>query len=163
MLLVALKKLNVSTLKFSFPSAKTLTIILIGLVLYRLLVLLCSYLMLQNGMGSTANDQMLSQGFNGLSMIVILFIYAICTPVMEEAVFRGGIIGFVFKEHQFLGLLLSSIIFTALHNPTEIYSWLIYGGFSLIVGYAYLKTNQLSVPITIHILNNLIGIIGLIL
>lgn len=162
-LLLVLKRLNVITFKFVFPSLKNTAIIILGLVFYRSLVILCSHFMMQKGMISTANDQMLNQAFIGASFPVVVFIYGFCTPIMEELVFRGGIIGFVFKEHQLLGVLLSSFLFSLLHNPTELFSWLIYGSFSIIVGYAYSKTKRMSIPIAIHILNNIIGIVGMIL
>lgn len=162
-LLFALKQVNVIAFKLSPPSKKNTAIIFWGLILYRLLVMGCSHFMMQKGMSSTANDQMLNQAFSESPLLVVVFIYGFCTPIMEELVFRGGIIGFVFKEHQLLGVLFSSVLFSVLHHPTEVFSWLIYSSFSIIVGYSYIKTKQLSIPIAIHILNNFIGMIGMFL
>lgn len=162
-LLFALKKISGITFKLDSFSKKSLVTIFFGLVIYRLLTILCFHFMMQKGMSTTINDQMLNQSFKGVPLFVVVFIYGFCTPIMEEMVFRGGIIGLVFKKNQMLGILFSSILFSALHNPSEVFSWIIYGGFALIVGYAYSKTKELGVPVAIHILNNVIGIVGLLL
>jgi len=77
-------------------------------------------------------------------------------PIVEELIFRGVIIGKVFKKKPYIGIIVSSVTFGFAHIgvgllivPLQIIS-------GLILSIAYHKTKRLEVSITIHALANLI-------
>lgn len=83
--------------------------------------------------------------------VVVLMIFA---PIWEELVFRGM---FFMKLSQHFSTLSSAVIsayiFTLGHPLTE-GSVLYIFGMGVCLAYAYKKTNNLLVPIGIHVLNN---------
>lgn len=88
----------------------------------------------------------------------LLFVIVVCQgPVLEEVTMRGILMGRLLKRRPFLGLVLSSLIFGILHGPTDLGSWIYYGGMGLVFAYLYYRTKQLEVVILLHICNNLIG------
>ena len=86
---------------------------------------------------------------------ILLFIgsFLICVPILEEFVFRGILQGAVF-DNSWLGLVLTASLFSFLHAPYDVPSFIYYlfGGFML--GFAYKKSQNLSVSILVHICYN---------
>ncbi|MDN6518727.1 MAG: CPBP family intramembrane metalloprotease, partial [Enterococcus sp.] len=75
----------------------------------------------------------------------------VLSPIMEEVVFRGGIIGLAFKDHAFLGVWVSSILYSILLQPETFICGLLYLLVNSILGLAYVKTGRLIVPLLIKI------------
>lgn len=82
-----------------------------------------------------------------------IFVLALLSGVIEELFFRG------FLQNE-IGIILASIIFGLLHTgfsrrylPYTL--WALVAG--LILGYSYLLTQAIIVPIIAHILNNLVA------
>lgn len=95
--------------------------------------------------------------FDKIPLLIVVLFTAILTPIMEEVVFRGGIIGLVFKEHKLLGVLISGVLYCVLMGPaTPLYSgiYLLMNG---ILGLSYIKTQRLIVPMLIHIVTGLLA------
>ncbi|MGT2907298.1 CPBP family intramembrane glutamic endopeptidase [Streptococcus dentiloxodontae] len=107
---------------------------------------------------STANDQALNQIFGGFSFPVSFLIIAVFNPIMEEIIFRAGIMTYVCGKKPVLGLILSSLIFGAVHMPTNLFSWFIYSGIGFVLAFTYYKTKRLELPIAIHILHNVLAV-----
>lgn len=86
---------------------------------------------------------------------VLLFIASatVFGPILEEFVFRGILQGVVF-ENSWLGLVLTASLFSFLHAPYDFPSFIYYlfGGFML--GFAYKKSQKLSVAILVYICYN---------
>lgn len=116
------------------------------------------YLLQQMQIHSTANDAALNEIFGGFSFPIFFILIAICGPIMEEWIFRAGIIGFLFEKHALIGVAVSSFIFGAMHMPTNLISWGIYGGMGLIFSMVYYKTKRLELVMAIHILHNIAAI-----
>lgn len=88
---------------------------------------------------------------------------ALLAPIAEEFMFRGGILGSMFKTYEFAGhdvsdrghwryIVWSAIIFSVAHfNPSQMIAALLIG---LLLGWSYWKTGSLLAPCLIHILNN---------
>lgn len=94
--------------------------------------------------------------------LVFNFLASACLPaIFEELICRGIMMKkmFGFGRYKWLGLILSSLIFGALHMPTNLPSWIIYTSPGLIMGYMYLKTDNLAYPVTLHFINNFAAVL----
>lgn len=86
-----------------------------------------------------------------LLYVVVLTVFA---PIWEELVFRGM---FFMKLSQRFSILSSAVISASiftLGHPLTVGSVLYIFGIGVCLGYAYKRTNNLLVPIGIHVLNN---------
>ncbi|EHI69150.1 CPBP family intramembrane glutamic endopeptidase [Streptococcus ictaluri] len=110
---------------------------------------------------STANQTILEEA--GLHPLLLLVLVVVLAPIMEEIVFRGLLFGKLFGPKSIIGLFLSSFLFGLFHGPTDIGSWVIYGGMGLMLGFVYYRTEKLSYTMSIHFLNNAIAAIFLLI
>ncbi|MGX9845277.1 lysostaphin resistance A-like protein [Streptococcus iniae] len=115
----------------------------------------------KGGHANTANQAALEQA--NLPAILLVILAAVVAPVVEEVVFRGLILGKVFGAGSYLGLIVSSFLFGGLHSPSDIGSWVIYGGMGLVLGFVYMKTKKLEYSILIHFVNNGLGVLFMLL
>lgn len=101
---------------------------------------------------SGAGYQHLEASSTGISLSFIASA-TVFGPILEEFVFRGILQGAVF-ENSWLGLVLTASLFSFLHAPYDFPSFIYYlfGGFML--GFAYKKSQNLSVAILVHICYN---------
>ena len=93
--------------------------------------------------------------FNPIGVITV----AIVGPIAEEICFRMGVINLLRNKgttnHR--AIFISAIIFAIIHfNPAQMVCAFIMG---LFLGYLYVKTQSLVLPIACHILNNGLSII----
>ena len=123
-------------------------------VLTRLLAHAGIFLLQQLGIDSTANDAVLAEMFTNFSFPLLFIIVAICGPILEEWTFRAGVIGYLFEKYPLIGVVISSLIFGAMHMPTNWISWGIYGGIGLVYSLVYYKTKRLELVMAMHILHN---------
>ena len=85
----------------------------------------------------------------------LMFLTIVClAPLAEEIICRGLIPRLVFKGYERWGYLLGGLLFAVLHGPTNLGSWVIYGGMSAIVTYLAYRSKSLEVSIALHLLNN---------
>lgn len=118
-------------------------------------------LLLENGIGANTENQAALEQL-GMSPLLLVVLTAIAAPIVEETVMRGLILGRVFNN-SYLGVILSSLLFGLLHIPTNIGSWIIYGGMGLVLAVVYHKTQKLEYTIAIHFINNALGVLFMIL
>lgn len=55
--------------------------------------------------------------------VILAIFYA---PILEEILFRAGIMGYLFRNHLRLSGVISTLLFTLFHSPAHISAWLIY-------------------------------------
>ncbi|WP_423215130.1 lysostaphin resistance A-like protein [Streptococcus equinus] len=118
-------------------------------------------LVLEHGANaSTLNQSVLEQ----LSMppMLLFALSVVVAPIVEEVVFRGFIVKQAF-HYSYLGVIVSSVLFGAIHAPTDLGSWILYGGMGLVLALVYQKTKKLEYSIAVHALNNFLGVLSLIL
>ena len=118
-------------------------------------------LLLENGIGANTENQAALEQL-GMSPLLLVVLTAIAAPIVEETVMRGLILGRVFNN-SYLGVILSSLLFGLLHMPTDIGSWIIYGGMGLVLAVVYHKTQKLEYIIAIHFINNALGVLFMLL
>ena len=107
----------------------------------------------------TLNQSVIEQ--LGMSPLMLLVLTVIAAPIVEEFVFRGLIVKQAFQFSK-LGVGVSTFLFGALHMPTDIGSWILYGGMGLVLALVYQKTQKLEYSIALHAINNFLGVISMI-
>ncbi len=118
-------------------------------------------LILEKGLSAdTVNQATLEQ--LGMSPLLLIVWAAIAAPIAEETIIRGLILGRVFNN-SYLGVVISSLLFGLLHMPTDIGSWIIYGGMGLVLALIYHKTEKLEYTIGIHFINNALEVLVMLL
>lgn len=115
-------------------------------------------LVLLHGPGATSANQQAILDAN-IPPVLLFITVVIMAPVVEEFLLRGIIMDKVFGLQSWLGLAVSSFIFAYLHGPTDAPSWFIYGGMGLALGLTYRFSRRLDLAITVHLLNNLIAFV----
>ena len=81
-----------------------------------------------------------------------VFVLVLLVPVSEELLFRGLILGYLFRRSPaWLGLGVSTLLFAVAHS-----SWLIAGFAGLVYGLLYVRFQSLLLCVIAHGLNNLL-------
>ncbi|MDH6365543.1 membrane protease YdiL (CAAX protease family) [Enterococcus sp. PF1-24] len=157
-------KLKIITLDFEWSTVSNWGIIALSFILGRIVAFLGTLLIqLTSGSATSTNDAAIDNIISGEQPWLIFLIIAIAPAIMEEIVFRGGIIGFIFEEHPVVGLIISSAIFGYLHSATTIFEFILYFSLGFIMGFSYYKTKRLEVSIMVHFLNNGLAVLAMFL
>ena len=90
---------------------------------------------------SGASDQHLEEASKGFSLSFIVSA-TVLAPIQEELLFRGLLQGAVF-DNSWLGLVLTSSLFSFMHEPYDIPSFFYYLLGGLLLGFAYKKSQNL--------------------
>ncbi|MCK4024623.1 CPBP family intramembrane glutamic endopeptidase [Streptococcus iners] len=131
-------------------------VVLAFIVMFGLKIIGGQLIMLEEGYGqTTANQEVINN--SGLPALLLFLFAVLFAPVLEELIFRGILMGKVFGKDSNVGLLLSSFLFGLIHNPTNIGSWVVYGGMGLVLGLVYRISGNYSNALILHSLNNLLG------
>lgn len=101
---------------------------------------------------SGAGVQHLSEVSRGISLSLILT-SSVFGPIQEELIFRGLLQGAVF-DNSWLGLVLTSSLFSFLHGPSNVPSFIFYLLGGLLLGFAYKKSQNLWVSTLVHMFYN---------
>ncbi|TWT05473.1 CPBP family intramembrane metalloprotease [Planococcus sp. CPCC 101016] len=85
-----------------------------------------------------------------LYIVFTIFTIAILAPVVEEFMFRGVLLKrMIGKTSVWGGILISSLLFGVLH--LDVIGAFLFG---VVASLLYLRTNNLLIPILLHIINN---------
>lgn len=112
--------------------------------------------------GSTAQNEDAVQALLKQTPVYISFTACVFAPFMEEMIFRKSLKK-VFRSDT-LFIVISGLLFGLAHNlgvigkPDMIYV-IPYALFGCVFAYTYVKTNDIFVPITFHMIHNTILII----
>ena len=101
---------------------------------------------------SGAGVQHLSEVSRGISLSLILT-SSVFGLIQEELIFRGLLQGAVF-DNSWLGLVLTSSLFSFLHGPSNVPSFIFYLLGCLLLGFAYKKSQNLWVSTLVHMSYN---------
>ena len=87
-------------------------------------------------------------------------VIVIIAPILEELIFRGLILDYLLKHKpEKTSILLSGLIFGLIHvSPDQVFFAFLGGIF---LGYVYIKSQNILVPIFFHALNNALNFIYL--
>ena len=101
---------------------------------------------------SGAGVQHLSEVSRGISLSLILT-SSVFGPIQEELMFRGLLQG-TFFDNSWLGLVLTSSLFSFMHVPYDVPSFFYYLLGGLLLGFAYKKSQNLWVSTLVHMFYN---------
>ena len=155
------KRMNIIKTNHPFLTKKNILIILVATLIDRGLAIGGTLLLNMQGHTTTANDSTLIKLFSGVSPVLVVLLLGIAAPIMEEIVFRGGIIGYLVENNALLAILISSFLFGIIHGPTNFISFGMYFFMGIILSVSYYKTKDLRVSMSIHFLNNLFPAIAI--
>jgi membrane protease YdiL (CAAX protease family) len=116
----------------------------------------------------SVNQMTIVRMLNSNGVVFIVLSAVLIGPIVEELVFRKSIFGLI--KNNTIAIAVSSIIFGAIHLTAEasiaeaLINGISYFAMGLVFGYIYIKNNRnIIAPIAVHILVNLISVIGSIL
>ena len=101
---------------------------------------------------SGASAQHLEETSRGLSLSFIVSV-TVLGPIQEEVIFRGLLQGAVF-DNSWLGIVLTSSLFSFMHGPYDVPSFFYYLLGGLLLGFAYKKSKNLWVSTLVHMFYN---------
>lgn len=156
------KKLKLASFSFDWSTKKNWLWIVGAFVIGRVIAYAGTYFLHgSTGQETTANDALLNKLFIGENPLLIFLLIAVAAPVMEEIVFRGGIIGLLFEKYQIIGIIVSVVLFGLAHTVTSWIEFVIYALIGLLMALVYVKTKRLEAAIAVHFLNNVLGAIAM--
>ena len=101
---------------------------------------------------SGSGVQHLAEVSRGISLSLILTT-SVFGPIQEELIFRGFLQGAVF-DNSWLGLVLTSSLFSFMHGPSNVPSFIFYLLGGLLLGVAYKKNQNLWFSTLVHMFYN---------
>lgn len=153
------KDLPEEALVFSKPSKREVLIIIatfLGLTGFDLI-----YGQTLLVLGVTIPSQLTLVDRGALSFLFLFIGGVIIGPTLEEIFFRGYLLPALKPRGIQLSLLMSAVIFALVHFQVFFIPLLLLTGY--VLGYVYLKTKNLFVPIAIHMLSNSLAFLATVL
>ncbi|MCO4342141.1 CPBP family intramembrane metalloprotease [Staphylococcus agnetis] len=140
-------------LNFKSFNIREITYLVLGLLLIFVINQLFTYFFPT----PNANTKEIEKTFSGVPFWASVISIAIIPSFVEEIISRGFILRVIFRNHLFIGMIVSTLVFVVLHDGQNFVGFLpyIYSGF--ILSLIYLKTKRLEVVILIHFLNNIVA------
>ena len=93
---------------------------------------------------------------NFLVYLIYVFLICICPAFFEELLFRGVICSGLKERGTTKAVMLSALIFMLMHGgPDQTVHQFILG---IVLGYAFIYSNSLWVPVIIHFVNNFVAV-----
>lgn len=80
---------------------------------------------------------------------------ALLAPLAEELVFRKILTEVIFPRNLKISLVITGIIFTAIHLPVSLGDWVNQLGAALVLSIIYYKTRKVEIGIIVHSIMNL--------
>ncbi len=93
------------------------------------------------------------------TLFLNLFVVAMVPAICEEFFFRGIILNytrFTFKN-EWLAIVISALVFSGFHG--QFYGFLPRFAMGIVLGYLYLRTGNIYVPIIAHFVNNAMAVL----
>ncbi len=115
----------------------------------------------------TSENQSILDDMFGSNALLIAIMTIVFAPIVEEVVFRYGMISFKDRTSKTTTLLISSLLFGFIHvagalqsgNIDDLTFIIVYFSLGIVLGLSYLKTEKLIYPILIHALYNGLSIL----
>lgn len=138
-------------------------VVLLGWLALRIPNILGGLILLLEQTDTVRNQEVLTTLLQQLPSSFMFLEVAIAAPIMEEIIFRHIIPLVLFEKHHKLGFVVGSLAFGLIHGPTNIGSFVIYVGMGAILSYIYYRYRRLEYTISIHLLNNLLAFLMILL
>ena len=118
----------------------------------------------ESSVDNLRNQRMVMEMLQRAPLMMTAYI-VLFAPILEELLLRGIFFqSFGSIENcgkRWLLLVLSAFVFGSLHSLPVHYDFLLYFAMGLVLGAAYLHTKDLKYPILIHMVNNALGLAGM--
>lgn len=111
----------------------------------------------------TENQAVLDQLASQSSILPFFLLTVFVAPIAEEILCRGIIPKKIFYGSEKIGYLVGWLVFTLLHVPTNLGSFIIYASMSFILTYLAYRSQRLEMSILLHMIHNTIPFILLFL
>lgn len=155
-----------------FPKVKKYleSILLSFVALYFVSGVTSSIVMIITGADQSVNQSLIIDAFRESPLVIgsSIIIYA---PIVEEIVFRGALFRGLRNRFSFIySALISSLGFGFIHvfdsliigNYIDLWYLLTYSALGFVFCYSYEKNKTIYAPMLLHFMNNLLGLIGII-
>lgn len=110
---------------------------------------------------NNVNEAGLGNEYATVPFLASAIALALMPAIAEELVFRGMIMRVLFRNHLFIGMIVSSVIFAALHQADSLIGYLPYFYSAIILSLVYLKTKRIEAAMLMHFINNFISVLTL--
>ena len=154
------KLLNLKSKLFTINDAPRIALSYVAIVAGNLIGAIWLQLLKQT---TTSNQEAINSIMSESSLISSIFVVAIVAPICEEVICRGIIPTKLFKGYEKIGYVFGWLLFTMAHIPTNPPSFLIYGWMSAVLTWTAYRTKRLEMSILLHLVNNGVIILLLIL
>ena len=106
------------------------------------------------GETTTANQETI-QGLSSVApQLAMGLLIVVVAPLGEEIICRAVIPRLIFKGYEKIGYLVGAVVFAYLHTPSNLGSWVIYGGMSLILTWVAYRYKRVEYSILLHFTMN---------
>lgn len=140
-------------------TGRLLLLILLGTGAMIILSFLGSYLMSLEGVENSINQEAAEQMVRLMPKVLTFLAVVINAPLTEETVFRGNLIKAFSGRFNWLGYVLSTVLFAGMHTPTNLGSWLTYAGMGAVLAVIRYRSKGLEEGVLVHGCNNLLAFI----
>ena len=154
------KLLNLKSKLFSINDAPRIVLSYVAIIAGNIIGAIWLQLLKQT---TTSNQETINSIMSGSSLISSIFVVAIVAPICEEVICRGIIPTKLFEGYEKIGYVFGWLLFTMAHIPTNPPSFLIYGWMSAVLTWTAYRTKRLEMSILLHLVNNGVSILLLIL
>ena len=154
------KLLNLKSKLFAINDAPRIALSYVAIITGNLIGAIWLQLLKQT---TTSNQEAINSIMSESSLISSIFVVAIVAPICEEVICRGIIPTKLFEGYEKIGYVFGWLLFTMAHIPTNPPSFLIYGWMSAVLTWTAYRTKRLEMSILLHLVNNGVSILLLIL
>ena len=154
------KLLNLKSKLFTINDAPRIALSYVAIIVGNMIGAIWLHLLKQT---TTSNQETINSLISETSLISSFFVIVIVAPLCEEVICRGIIPTKLFEGYEKIGYIFGWLLFTIAHLPNNLPSFLIYGWMSAVLTWTAYRTKRLGMSILLHLVNNGVSILLLIL
>ena len=154
------KLLNLKSKLFTINDAPRIALSYVAIIVGNIIGAFWLHLLKQT---TTSNQETINSLISETSLISSFFVIVIVAPLCEEIICRGIIPTKLFEGYEKIGYIFGWLLFTIAHIPNNLPSFLIYGWMSAVLTWTAYRTKRLEMSILLHLVNNGVSILLLIL
>lgn len=154
------KLLNLKSKLFTINDAPRIALSYVAIIVGNMIGAIWLHLLKQT---TTSNQETINSLISETSLISSFFVIVIVAPLCEEIICRGIIPTKLFEGYEKIGYIFGWLLFTIAHIPNNLPSFLIYGWMSAVLTWTAYRTKRLEMSIILHLVNNGVSILILIL
>ena len=154
------KLLNLKSKLFTINDAPRIALSYVAIIVGNMIGVIWLHLLKQT---TTSNQETINSLISETPLISSFFLIVIVAPLCEEIICRGIIPTKLFEGYEKIGYIFGWLLFTLAHIPNNLPSFLIYGWMSAVLTWTAYRTKRVEMSILLHLVNNGVSILLLIL